>query len=180
MNIEFRTIFDEISNEYLAQLYVKHFMDNQNKQYKKLLIFAGVLAAICVITGVTTKNYVLCTAGPLYLLLVYVIIRRAKKKVIPKSFIETNKIGCPYNVTFGFYDEYFYEKFENNMTISEQSIRYDFLKKIVETPDCFVLMTKRSSLFYLPKRDMGYENALGFSEFCKSRLPYIYQAAKWK
>lgn len=174
MNIEFKTIFDEATNESLAKLFVKHFMDKQNKQYKNLLFFAVVLAAFSLITGVTTENYGLCAVGPLYLIVVFFFIRRAKNKTIPKSFVETNKVGCPYNVTFGLYDEYFYEKFENNMLISENSIRYEFLKKVVETPECFILMSKRRQLYFLPKRDMGYEAALEFSAFCKSRLPYIY------
>ena len=176
MNIEFRTVFDVTTNEILAKLFVKHFMDKQNKQYKNLLIFAVILAAFSLISGVATENYGLCAVGPLYLLVVFFFIRRAKNKTIPNSFMENNKVGCPYNVTFGLYDEYFYEKFENNMLVFENSIRYEFLKKVLEAPDCFVLMTQRSNLYYLPKRDMGYENALEFSAFCKNRLPYIYIA----
>ena len=94
MKIEFRTIFDEAATEYLAQLYVKYFMDKQNKQYKTMLVFAGVLAAASLITGIATENYALCPVGPVYLVFVYYSVRRAKYKVIPKSFIDNNKIGC--------------------------------------------------------------------------------------
>ncbi len=177
MNIEFRTVFDEATTEYLAQAYVKYFIDKQNEQYKKMFVLAGIVAAFSFITGIATKNYGLCVVGPLYLILVYFIIRRAKNKTIPNSFMEHNKVGCPYNVTFGIYDEYFYEKFENNMLVCENSIRYEFLKKIVETPECFILMTKRSNFYHLPKRDMGYENVMAFSAFCRARLPYIYTSA---
>lgn len=175
MRIEFRTVYDDFANEKLAHLYAKHFMDKQNKLYKKMLIFIVVLAVWALIMGIATENYALCITSPFYLAFGYLIIRRAKKKAVPKNFIEINKIGCPYNVTFGLYDEYFYEKFENNMSISESSIRYEFLKKIVETPEYFVLMTKRTQIFLLPKRDMGYEAVLEFSAFCKGRLPYIYK-----
>lgn len=178
MNIEFRTIFDEASTEYLAQAYVKHFIEKQNKQYNTMLIIAGIISAFSLIMGAVTKNYALCAVGPVYMLAVYYIIRRAKKKTIPKSFVEHNKVGCPYNVTFGLYDEYFYQKFEDNMMVCEDSIRYEFLKKILETPECFILMTQRSNFFLLPKNDMGYEAALQFSHFCQGRLPHIYSFEK--
>lgn len=174
MRIEFNTVFDNFANEHLAELYVKLCMDNQNKKYKQLIIFSIVLAALSFVTGIATRQYPLCPIGFLYFLFVFFIVRKTKKKTLPKSMADNNGVGCPYNVTFGLYDEYFYEKFENNMSISEQSIRYEFLKKIVETPECFILMTKRSQLYFLPKRDMGYEAALEFSDFCKARLPYIY------
>lgn len=178
MRIEFTTVYDNFSNEKISKLYVKHFMDKQNKQYKQMIIFSVIIAIIAVALGLITINVLLLFTGPIYFLAAYFIVRRTKNKVLPKNFVEKNGVGCPYNVTFGFYDEYFYEKFENNMVVSENSIRYEFLEKIVETPDCFVLMTKRSVLFYLPKNDMGYENAVAFSEFCKSRLPYIYSFVK--
>ena len=174
MNIEFKTVYNELANEQLADLYVKHFMDKQNNQYKKMIIFVVALAIFAMVMGIATENYPLCISSPFYLVFGFIMIRRAKKKVLPKTFVEMNGIGCPYNVTFGLYDEYFYEKFENNMSIQESSIRYEFLKKVVETPEYFVLMTKRSQLFFLPKRDMGYEKSLEFSMFCKARIPYIY------
>lgn len=176
MRIEFNTVFDNFANENLAELYVKHCMDNQNKKYNQLIIFSIILAILSLVTGIATRKYPLCIVGFLYFLIVFFIIRKTKNKTLPKSMADNNGVGCPYNVTFGLYDEYFYEKFENNMSISEQSVRYEFLKKVVETPECFILMTKRSQLYFLPKRDMGYEAALEFSGFCKSRLPYIYKA----
>lgn len=174
MRIEFRTVYDDLANEQLADLYVKYFMDKQNKQYKKMFIFVIVLAVWALVMGIATENYALCATSPLYFIFGCFMIHRVKKKVIPKNFIEANKVGCPYNVTFGLYDEYFYEKYENNMSIHESSIRYEFLKKVVETSECFILMTNRDQLFFLPKRDMGYENVLAFSAFCKFRLGYIY------
>ena len=176
MKIEFRTVYDDFENEKLGQIYSEHFIDKQNKLYNRMLIFITVLSIWALVMGFATKNYALSVASPFYMLFGFLIIRRAKKKAIPKSFVEHNKIGCPYNVTFGLYDEYFYEKFENNMLVSENSIRYEFLKKVVETPEYFILMSKRSQLYFLPKRDMGYEAALEFSAFCKARLPYIYQS----
>ncbi len=175
MRIEFRTVFDDFANRQLADLYVKHFMDKQNKMYKKMIIFVVALVILATILGIVTENYPLCIASPFYLIFFFIILKRAKKKGLPKSFTDVNGVGCPYNVTFGLYDEYFYEKFENNMSISESSVRYEFLKKVVETPECFILMTKRSQLYFMPKRDMGYENALVFSAFCKARLQYIYK-----
>ena len=178
MRIEFKTIYDNIENEKMGQLYAKHCIDKQLKQLKtmKALIFV-----ICLL-GLGFSMYLDFVKGIFIPIVLFPFIgigsflycEWIKKKLYPKIFSEANGVGCPYNVTFGLYNEYFYEKFENNMCISEQSIRYEFLKKIVETPEYFILMTNRSQLFFLPKRDMGYENALAFSVFCKSRLPYIY------
>ncbi len=178
MRIEFNTVFDNIANEKLSQLYVEHFMEKQDKQYKKMKIFAIIVFIICCGLSVLQHRYIIALLGILYLVFVLALINNAKKKVLPKNFSEMNGVGCPYNVTFGFYDEYFYEKYENSMSISESSIRYEFLKKIVETPDSFVIMSKRFNLFYLPKIDMGYENVVEFSAFCKNRLPYIYHISK--
>lgn len=174
MRIEFRTVYDDYTNEKLGQIYSKHFIDNQKKAYNIMKVILVIIAAWSLIMGIATENYALCISGPLYIIFGFLIIGRAKNKVIPKSFAEQNKVGCPYNVTFGLYDEYFYEKVENNMLISEESVRYEFLQKLVETPEFFVMMTKRNQLFVLPKRDMGYEAAMEFSAFCKRRLPYIY------
>lgn len=179
MRIEFRTVYDNIENEKMGQLYAKHCIDEQLKQMK---IVQGVLCGICLV-GVGISAYLEFVKEiyfPTFIFVIFALVgslyySRTKKKVFPKAFSRVNGIGCPYNVTFGLYDEYFYEKFENNMSISESSIRYEFLKKVVETPEYFVLMTKRTQIFFLPKRDMGYENALEFSAFCKSRLPYIYK-----
>ena len=175
MRIEFKTVYNEIVNERLAELYVKYFMEKQIKQYNRIMLIMVVIAVLAVIMGFLTENYPLIVSAPFYLIFGFYITRRSKKKLLPKAFMDVNVIGCPYNVTFGFYDDYFYEKFEGNMCINESSIRYEFLKKVVETPDCFVIMTKRSQLFYLPKSDMGYENVMMLSAFFKSRLPYVLQ-----
>ena len=178
MNIEFRTVYDNIENEKMGQLYAKYCIDEQLKQLK---IVHYILCSICLVGGGVSAylEFVKDIQLPAFVFVVFaffsmIYYNHTKKKIYPKAYSRVFGIGCPYNVTFGFYDEYFYEKFENNMTVSENSIRYEFLKKVVETPEYFVLMTKRSQLFFLPKRDMGYENVLAFSVFCKSRLPYIY------
>ena len=178
MRIEFRTVYNNIENEKMGQVYARHCIDKQLKQMKTMKI---LIIIICVsgfllgmVTNLTTDSFIPFALFPAFLIFGLLYIRWVKKKLYPKMFTEVNGIGCPYNVTFGFYDEYFYEKFENNMIISENSIRYEFLKKIVETPEYFILMSKRSQLYFLPKRDMGYENALEFTAFCKERLPYIY------
>ena len=174
MNIEFRTVHDVSENERMGQIYAKYCMDNQNKQYKKTFILGGVAAAFSAVVGIATEAFFLPVIGILYLVLVCIFVNFSKKKAVPKAFCEVNNVGCPYNVTFGLYDDYFYEKYESNMLIQESSTRYEFLKKIVETPDYFVLLTKRTQIYFLPKRDMEYEAVLEFSAFCKRRLPYIY------
>lgn len=178
MRIEFRTVYDEIANEQLADLYVKYFMDKQLKQLKNFKISLVIICVLGFIIGVlgedVTGTFIPFSLFPCFLVFGLVYLYLVKKKIYPKAFIDINKIGCPYNVTFGLYDEYFYEKFENNMLVSENSIRYEFLKKVVETPEYFVLMTNRSQIFFLPKRDMGYEAVLEFSAFCKLRLGHIY------
>ena len=181
MNIEFRTVYDSISNEKYGQLYAKHCID---KQLKQLKMMKYLILFICLL-GLAFSIYIDLVKGIFVPYILFVIMgvvtsiycERVKKKLYPKLFSEINGVGCPFSVTYGLYDEYIYEKFENNMSIYESSVRYEFLKKVVETPDCFVIMTKRSGIYFLPKCDMGYENALGFSEFCKSRLPYIYKVA---
>ncbi len=180
MRIEFKTVYDNIENEKLGQVYAKHCIDKQLKQMntmKILLIVICVLGFFMSIGAVFVSDaFIPLTLFPAFLIVGLIYIHWAKKKLFPKTFSDINGIGCPYNVTIGLYDEYFYEKFENNMSISESSVRYEFLKKIVETPEYFVLLTKRSHLYFLPKKDMGYENALEFSAFCKLRLPYIYKS----
>lgn len=178
MRIEFRTVYDNIENEKMGQLYAKHCIDKQLKQLKtmKLLItlicLFGLFISIYIdlVKGIFVPVFIfpfVAVSGTLY-------CEWIKEKLYPKTFSDINGVGCPYNVTFGIYDEYFYEKWENNMSIQESSVRYEFLKKIVETPEYFILMTKRAQIYFLPKRDMGYESALEFSAFCKARLPYVY------
>ncbi len=151
------------------------------KQLKQLKIMKYLILFICLL-GLGFSFYLEFVKDifiPYFIFVVFGVgsslyCEWVKKKLYPKTFSEINGIGCPYNVTIGLYDEYFYEKFENNMSISENSVRYEFLKKVVETPECFVLMTKRSGIYFIPKCDMGYEASLEFSAFCKARLPYIY------
>ncbi|MBQ7114893.1 MAG: YcxB family protein [Clostridia bacterium] len=180
MRIEFRTVYDSIENEKMGQLYAKHCIDKQLKQLKTirtlLLIICLLGIGFCAFLEFAKDIYFPAAIFTIFGIFGALYCDWVKKKLYPKIFTDVNGIGCPYNVTFGLYDEYFYEKFENNMSISEQSTRYEFLKKVVETPECFILMTKRSQLYFLPKRDMGYEAALEFSGFCKARLPYIYKA----
>lgn len=181
MKIEFRTVYDSIENEKMGQLYAKYCIDKQLKQLKNMRIAIILICILGFIFGIAferaSESFVPFTLFPVLLIFTLLYIRWVKKKLYPKLFTDLNNIGCPYNVTFGLYDEYFYEKFENNMLVSENSIRYEFLKKVVETPEYFILMSKRSQLYFLPKRDMGYEAVLEFSAFCKARLPYIYQVA---
>ncbi len=181
MNIEFRTVYDNIENEKMGLLFAEHCVDEQLKQMK---IIQGILCSVCLIgIGVSAYlDFVKDIQFPAFIFVIFALLgslyyNYTKKKIYPKVFSRANGVGCPYNVTFGLYDEYFYEKYENNMSIQESSIRYEFLKKIVETPEYFVLMTKRSQIFFLPKRDMGYESVMVFSSFCKARLPYIYTIA---
>lgn len=178
MRIEFRTVYDNVENEKLGQVYVKYCMDKQIKQMNTLRIILIVVCVLGFVPGLVAENvsgrFVPYTLFCAFLVFGLIYIQWAKNKLLPKTFTDINGVGCPYNVTFGLYDEYFYEKFENNMSISENSIRYEFLKKVVETPEYFVLMTERTQVLFLPKRDMGYENALEFSLFCKGRLGYIY------
>ncbi len=179
MNIEFRTVYDSISNERYGHIYAKHCIDKQRKQMntmKILLILICVLGFFISIAAVFVSDaFIPLTIFPVFLIVGLVYIRWVKKKLYPKTFTEINGVGCPFTVTYGLYDEYIYEKFENNMSIYESSVRYEFLKKVVETPEYFVLMTKRTGINFLPKRDMGYEAALEFSAFCRARLPYIYK-----
>jgi len=179
MRIEFKTVYDSIENEKLGQVYAKHCIDKQLKQLKTMQIaLCGICLlglGVCLYWDVVKGVNMPVALFPLFAIIGSIYYDRIRKKVYPKAFTDINGIGCPYNVTFGLYDEYFYEKFENNMSISECSIRYEFLKKIVETPEYFVLLTKRSHLYFLPKKDMGYEAVLEFSSFCKARLPYIYK-----
>lgn len=179
MRIEFRTVYDSIENEKMGQLYAKHCIDKQLKQMNNMKIFMVIICVLGFILGIVAEDatgiFIPFTLFPFLLIFTLIYTGWVKKKLYPKTFSDVNGIGCPYNVTFGLYDEYFYEKFENNMTVSENSIRYEFLKKVVETPEYFVLMTKRSQLFFLPKRDMGYESVLIFSTFCRTRFPYIYK-----
>ena len=179
MKIEFRTVYDSIENEKMGQLYAKYCIDKQLKQLKNMRIAIIVICILGFVFGIALENalgsFIPFTLFPVLLVFTLLYISWVKKKLYPKIFSETNGVGCPYNVTFGLYDEYFYEKFESNMTISEQSIRYEFLQKAIETPEYFILMTKRNQIYFLPKRDMGYEAALEFSAFCKARLPYIYK-----
>ena len=178
MNIEFRTFYDNLENEKLGQLYAKYCIDKQLKQMKNMKIGLIIICILGFILGIVgeevTGSFIPFTLFPAFLVVGLIYIHWVKKKLYPKMFSDINGVGCPYNVTFGLYDEYFYEKFEGNMSISEQSIRYEFLQKIVETPEYFILMTKRSQIYFLPKRDMGYENVLAFSAFCRAGLGFIY------
>ena len=178
MRIEFRTVYDNIENEKCGELYALHCIDKQLKQLKTMrtliLIICLLGIAFCAYLEFARDIFFPASVFVIFGIFSAIYCDRVKKKLYPKLFRELNAVGCPYNVTFGLYDEYFYEKFESNMSISEQSIRYEFLKKAVETPEYFILMTKRSQVFFLPKRDMGYENVLAFSAFCKARIPYIY------
>lgn len=180
MRIEFRTVYDNIENEKMGQLYAKYCIDKQLKQMNSIKICIIIICVLGFVLGMVADvavedKFIPYTIFPFFLIFTLIYIRWVRKKLYPKVFSDANGVGCPYNVTFGLYDEYFYEKFEGNMSISEQSIRYEFLKKIVETPEYFILMTKRSQLYFLPKRDMGYEAILEFSSFCKARLAHIYQ-----
>lgn len=178
MRIEFRTFYDNIENEKMGQLYAKYCIDKQLKQLKSMRVAIIVICVFgflsSIILEAKTNAFIPFTLFPLALIFSLAYIRWVKKKLYPKVFSDANEVGCPYNVTFGFYDEYFYEKFENNMSISEQSIRYEFLKKIIETHEYFILVSKRSQVYFLPKRDMGYEAVLELSGFFRTRLPYIY------
>ena len=178
MNIEFRTVYDTIENEKMGQLYAKYCMDDQLRQMK---IVHYILCGICLIgVGISAYfEFVKDIHIPAFIFVAFAGLSSAyysytKKKIYPKAFSRINGVGCPYNVTFGLYDDYFYEKYEGSMSVSENSVRYEFLKKVVETPEYFVLMTQRTQVFFLPKRAMGYEPALEFSMFCKLRLGSIY------
>ena len=183
MRVEFRTVYDSVENEKYGELYAEHCIDKQLKQLKKMRLIIVIACVIGIFTSIiadvtVSDKFIPYTLFPLILIFTLIYIRAVKKKVYPKMFRELNGVGCPYNVTFGFYDEYFYEKFENNMCISEQSIRYEALQKVVETSEYFILMTHRNQVYFLPKRDMGYENTLAFSAFCYERLRHIYSFKK--
>ncbi len=182
MRVEFRTVYDSIENEKCAELYATYCIDKQLKQLKSMRIAITVICVFGFIFGIALENalgsFIPFTLFPVLLVFTLLYVRWVKKKLYPKVFRELNAVGCPYNVTFGLYDEYFYEKFENNMCISEQSIRYEALQKLVETSEYFILMTNRNQIYFLPKRDMGYENILAFSAFCYGRLRHIYLFVK--
>lgn len=182
MRIEFRTVYDSFQNEKMGQLYAKHCIEKQIKQMNTMRNF---IIGICIL-GFVLSSVVESLANlfipiiifPVFLIVGLVYIHWAKKKLYPKIFSDANGIGCPYNVTFGFYDEYFYEKFENNMSVQESSVRYEFLKKVTETPEYFILMTQRSSIFFLPKRDMNSDDVMVLSSFFRMRLPHKYSFAQ--
>lgn len=182
MRIEFRTVYDRIEFEIFGQLYAKHCIEKQLKQLNNIRLAIVIICVLGFVLGlasdITAKDkFIPYTLFPFFLIFTLGYIWWVKKKLYPKTFVDINKIGCPYNVTFGLYGEYFYERFENNMIVSETSVRYEFLKRVVETCDYFILITNRTQVYFLPKRDMGYEETLSFSAFCKSRLGAIYKMA---
>ncbi len=175
MRIELKTVYDEETNKRLAEIYVKHFLEKQNKEYKKMYFLSLIVLVSCILSGLVSESFVFPLVGLAYFVFVIIFIEVAKRKTLPKNFIKANVVGCPYLVTFGLYDEYFYEKFENDVMIQESSIRYEFLQKVVETRDCFVLLTQRSQLFFIPKYVMDNAEAYAFRMFCGSRFPHIYK-----
>lgn len=174
MRVEFKTAYTEFENKKLSELYFKYCNDANVKGLKKFIIVSTVCVALASICAIFTDAamvagfalwYAFCLGYYFYTV----------KKLLPKKMAKVNRIICPSQITMGFYDEYFYEKCENNMQISEASIRYEFLKEVLETDEYFVILSKNHRAMLLQKRDIPPEAVMQLSGFFRARLPHIYK-----
>lgn len=175
MNIELNTVYDSVGYEKFGQLCVKYCMEDEIKRLNRIIWFIGgaaVLEILFSVIGAVNEPFFPIT---LVFLAALIIVTVSKKRLLPKNITVSSAIGCPYGVTMGFYNEYFYVKTENCMSIQEVSVRYEFLKIAVETAEYFILMTQRGQAYFVPKKDMSFEDSLELSAFL-SRFSHIYKA----
>lgn len=175
MRIEFKTAYTDFENEKLAELYVKYGDSAQMKKMKSSLIIIGVCAAFAITSALLIQNYIMLAAIVLWLIFYVCYHFYVIKKALPQTMKKANKALCPSGVTVGFYDEYFYEKYENAMEVSEASIRYEFVNRLVETRSYFIIGTKNSRVSLIPKRDVPHESLIELSTFFRRSMPHIYK-----
>ncbi len=175
MRVEFNTVYTDFENEKFAELYVKHCDDATVKKLKSFLILVTVAACFALVPALSISEFSMLVAIALWYAFCLFYYFYTVKKLLPKNLAKLNKIICPSKITMGFYDEYFYEKTENNMRISESSIRYEFLKKVVETDEFFIVISKNHRGMLLPKRDIHPDDVMMLSNFFRSRVPHIFK-----
>ncbi len=175
MNIEFNTVYTDYENKKLAELYVKHCDDATVKKLKRFLVLVTIAVCFALIPALSITEYSMLIAIGLWYAFCLIYYFYTVKKLLPKNFEKANSINCPSKITMGFYDEYFYEKFENNMTVTEASLRYEFLKEVLETDEFFVIISKNHRAIILPKRDIAPDSIAGLSAFFRTRVPHIYK-----
>jgi hypothetical protein len=175
MYIEFKTTYTDFENEILSELFVKYGDSAQTKKMKNSLVVIVVCSVFAMLSAVLTHNDILVVGIVLWLLFYIGYHFYVMKKALPNVMKKANKVICPSAITLGFYDEYFYEKAENNMQVSEASIRYEFVNKCIETKEYFIIGTKNHRVILVPKRDVPPEKLIELSTFFKRRIPHIYK-----
>ena len=177
MKIEFNTVFTETESIKFSEYALRYCSPEYNKGVKKSIIIMIILAIVCAINGIILEIYSI-TGCAIFALVLYIVSIIIRKKASPQATHKINVVGCPFDVTFGFYDEYFYQKVQNNMIIEEISERYEFLDYVVETPEYFLLLNKRRRGCIFHKGYLNCNDVATLSAFFKTRFPEIYRYEK--
>ena len=113
---------------------------------KKHIIPLLIVAVLLIILGgVMLKNLFLVIFGILYPFVFFFMAHRNIKKVY-----NSNKLLQNADVTYEFYEDCIYEKFEGG----EAKVPYDKLDEIIETKTDFYLMIAKNQGFMIAKADM--------------------------
>ncbi len=178
MKIEFNTVFSEAECRRFSEYVTRYCSPEYNKNRKKNIILISVLVAVGGISGIISRQYEITSLLFIAFIAYIALLIYNRKKAIPKANVKYNIVGCPYNVKYAFFDEYFYEKFQNNMIVEEIYVKYEFLDYIVETPDCFLLLTKRRMGHIFFKNYMNPEDVAVLSDFFKTKYSGVYKFEK--
>ena len=175
MKVEFKAVFSHTECQKFGEYVIKYCSPEYNKVLKRNIIAMAILTGIAIISGILSEIYVVAVTVAFAFIAFVALLVYNKNKKVPQSLCKSNMVGVPYNVTYGFYDEYFYEKSENNMSITETSARYEFLDHIIETPEYFLLLSKRRNGYIFHKSYVNFDDLAVLSNFFKTRLPNVYK-----
>ena len=163
MNIEINCIYTDAD--------IKAFADNYSRCVLKFIRTAWIILAV--ISGVLLFINIRDVFGVVELLLVVIIavslcylIFDPVGKVMFKANAHIK--GSPTRLAF--YDDYFYEKSSCPMTVTESSVRYEYIKSVYETQTHFFIYTNSGHCHIVPRKEINPDDYLVLRTFLSAKV----------
>ena len=163
MNIELNCVYTDADINAFAKNYSRCVLKNVRTAWIVLAVISAVMFLLNIreAFGVVELLLIVIIAVSLF----YIIYDPVQKRLIKANdYIK----GCRTKLVF--YDDYYYEKSESAFTVTETSVRYEYIKSVYETQTHIFIYTNSGHCHIVPRKEFYPDDYLVLRAFLTSRI----------
>ena len=164
MNIELNCVYTDADINAFAKNYSRCVLKNVRTAW----IVLAVMSALALLLNIRDMYFGIIgsvLAALFAVSLFYIIYDPIQKRLIKaNAYIK----GCRTKLVF--YDDYYYEKSESAFTVTETSVRYEYIKSVYETQTHIFIYTNSGHCHIVPRKEFYPDDYLVLRAFLTSRI----------